>query len=421
MYSSEARHQQFLAELSAATQTLSEPTDVMQTSARLLAEHLDVDRCAYAPVEDERVFNITGDYTRGGVPSIVGDWDVAAFGPGCVSAMLAGEPFVVDDTDRDSRIGPDDLPAYRATTIRSVVCVPLHKQGRFTAAMAVHRNKPWRWSADEIELVTIVVARCWEALERVRVTRNLRESEERYRAMVEATPECVKLVGSDGTLLQMNAAGLRMLEIDDEGSAIGSNVSIAIRVFSRSPAWICVDVTENARLYEQLREMHGGSVCAESPGIGQGSTFTVKLPLAMRDVRPAAGAATEGISPGARQPRRILVVDDNVDAAETLAMLLELGGNTTRLAHDGRAALEVVSEFRPELVFLDIGLPGMNGYEVAARVRADPAITQPVLVALTGWGSEEDRKQAHIAGFDRHLVKPIDSAKLEAILAATRT
>lgn len=208
-----ARHR-FLAELSAATQPLTDAADVMATTARMLAEHLGTDRCAYAEVEDERVFVITGDYSRG-VPSIVGRWDVAAFGAACVRDMLEGRPYVVADTDAHPEINADDLQAYRDTNIRAVVCVPLHKKGIFTAAMAVHQTRPRNWSADDIDLVALVVARCWEALERSRVARSLKESEARYRAMIEASPECVKLVAADGTLLQMNQAGLRMLESDE--------------------------------------------------------------------------------------------------------------------------------------------------------------------------------------------------------------
>lgn len=115
--------------------------------------------------------------------------------------------------------------------------------------------------------------------------------------------------------------------------------------------------------------------------------------------------------------RRILVVDDNVDAAESLAMLLQLDGHSTRVAHDGPAALVVAREFKPHAVLLDIGLPGMNGYEVARQLR--DAETAPMrLIALTGWSSEEARRQAHAAGFDRHLVKPVDPAQLAATLAA---
>lgn len=174
---SEARHR-FLAALATATQPLLHPDQVLAVTARLLAEHLGADRCAYAEVEDERVFVITGDHSDG-VPSIVGRWDVAAFGPECVRQMLANEPYVVPDTDFDPRIGPVDLPAYRATEIRAVVCVPLHKDGVFTAAMAVHQKTPRPWTADEVELVRIVVDRCWEALERARAARALEDSRAR--------------------------------------------------------------------------------------------------------------------------------------------------------------------------------------------------------------------------------------------------
>jgi PAS domain S-box-containing protein len=222
-----AARNRFLAELAAATQPLADPAEVMSVTARLLAEHLSADRCAYAEVEDERVFVITGDHPRG-VPSIVGRWEVAAFGSECARLMREGAPYVVEDAELDARIGPEDLPAYRATHIRAVICVPLHKSvgtgpGRFTAAMAVHQAVARRWTPAEIELVTLVVARCWEALERCRVMRDLRESEARSSAIVEATPECVKLVAPDGTLLQMNAAGLAMLEAAED-EAIGQSV-----------------------------------------------------------------------------------------------------------------------------------------------------------------------------------------------------
>jgi PAS domain S-box-containing protein len=175
----------FLANLAEATRLLIDPSQVMQTAARMMAEHLDVDRCAYAEVEDESVFVITGDYARE-VPSIVGRWPVAAFGRECVRSMLAGEPYVVNDVDADPRITTDDRPAYRATTIAAVICCALHKAGKLTAAMAVHRRVPRVWTSAEIELVRTVVARCWEALERLRVTRTLEESRSRldYAAQI---------------------------------------------------------------------------------------------------------------------------------------------------------------------------------------------------------------------------------------------
>jgi CheY-like chemotaxis protein len=185
------------------------------------------------------------------------------------------------------------------------------------------------------------------------------------------------------------------------------------RTIERSQGGLGIGLT----LVRRLAEMHGGSVEVDSPGVGQGSTFTVRLPLATAGApAPSPEVAARGDGPSLK----ILVVDDNVDAAEMLAMLLEAEGNQTRLAHSGSAALAVASELEPDLIFLDIGLPEMNGYEVATRLRADPRLHRCVIVALTGWGSEDDRRQAHAAGFDRHLVKPIDSNRLHDVLSAAR-
>jgi CheY-like chemotaxis protein len=118
------------------------------------------------------------------------------------------------------------------------------------------------------------------------------------------------------------------------------------------------------------------------------------------------------------QPCRVLVVDDNADAAGTLAMLLELHGHTTREAGDGPAALATAAEFQPQMILLDIGLPGMDGYEVARKLRASPVTRSATLIALTGYGREEDRQLSLVAGFDHHLVKPADPATLLALIAA---
>jgi signal transduction histidine kinase len=673
-----ARRESFLAALAAATQPLADAADIMFTSARLLAEQLDVDRCAYAPVENERVFVITGNYLRG-LPDITGRWNVEDFGPGCVDDMLAGRPYVVEDTDTDPRIGVKDLAAYRSTGIRAVVCVPLLKAGRFTAAMAVHQKTPRRFTPEEIELVATVTARCWEALERVtsrqdaeraiiqnrsrldyvarlsgvgfwycplpfselfwdervkdhfhlpahaRVT--MKEFYERihaedreptrvdidtairerniydtvYRTVNPDTGEVkwIRALGgatyaADGTpiyfdgitvdvsaqkrdqerlarVLNRERAQARLLEEQDRrkdeflatlahelrnplapirtglhflrmggagdqaarthemmerqlrhlvrlvddlldisritlgkvelkkervdfrtvlGSALestrplieASHHELTVRLPSdpmpldADPtrlAQIVANLVNNAAKYtpsggriqlaaeveestlvvrvsdtgigipaamlprvfdmftqvgrsidrsqgglgvgltlvRRLLELHGGTVDAESAGDNQGSTFIVKLPLAVRaeapDV-PAPRAPTQ-------HARRILVVDDNADAAESLSMLLELEGHATRVAHDGAGALRAAAEFLPDAVFLDIGMPGMNGYQVARQLRETygPALR---IIALTGWGAEGDRRRAHAAGFDHHLVKPVDPAMLGSAL-----
>jgi signal transduction histidine kinase len=151
----------------------------------------------------------------------------------------------------------------------------------------------------------------------------------------------------------------------------------------------------------QLIEMHGGSVSAHSEGPGHGAVFEVRLPLV-----DAPGMAEEKLVPTAVAPRRILIVDDNTDAADSLAMLLQMEGHTAQPVYGPKEALERATAFNPEVILLDIGLPGMDGYEVARRVRASGSRAQ--LVALTGYGQFEDVERAQAAGFDAHLVKPVD-------------
>ena len=170
-------------------------------------------------------------------------------------------------------------------------------------------------------------------------------------------------------------------------------------------------------LVKKLVEMHGGKVHAASGGIDHGSEFTVVLPVADT---PAAQDTPAAASP-ARLPaagRRVLVIDDNRDAAETMAMLLELSGYETRAAFDGPGGLTIAREFRPELVFVDIGLPGMNGYQIAENLRADPVTAVSRLVALTGWGTEDDQRKSKTAGFDAHLTKPVEPGQIDDILAS---
>ena len=176
-------------------------------------------------------------------------------------------------------------------------------------------------------------------------------------------------------------------------------------------------------LVKDLVRRHGGTVEAHSDGLGTGSTFTIRLPRAVRaDVREETAEAPRAEPAGAVMPagsgRRVLVVDDNVDAAETLSMMLELLGQTTRQAHEGDSALRAATEFKPDIVFMDIGLPGQSGHEIAARMRGELGMTDTYIVALSGYGTEEDRRKSLFAGFDSHYVKPLDPSNLPAILAA---
>jgi PAS domain S-box-containing protein len=167
-------------------------------------------------------------------------------------------------------------------------------------------------------------------------------------------------------------------------------------------------------LVQRLVEMHGGTVEATST-VGQGSEFTVRLPVVPPPERQLS-TPIEKAHP-VRPSLRVLVVDDNVDTVTTLAMLVKESGHDVRTAFDGLAVLEIALDYRPDVVLLDIGLPGLNGYEVARRIRQQPALQHTVLVAMTGYGQDSDRKSSREAGFDHHLVKPGDFAKVLQILA----
>jgi signal transduction histidine kinase/ActR/RegA family two-component response regulator len=168
-------------------------------------------------------------------------------------------------------------------------------------------------------------------------------------------------------------------------------------------------------LAKRLAVMHGGSITAESEGPGKGSTFKVQLPLAAAP--PAESPSPTGNEQTGALCYRILVVDDNADAAEMLAELLKNAGHITRVIHDSREVLGVALQFRPDVVFLDIGMPKMNGFDVAHLLRQQPELSSTVLVALTGWGSEQDRVKSHKAGFDLHLTKPALPEAIHELLA----
>jgi PAS domain S-box-containing protein len=666
---SERRHR-FLAEFAMATQHLSDENEIMSTSARMLVSFLGVDRCAYAVVEDESVFDITGDYGPQ-VPSIVGRWEVAAFGPDCVRQMLANEPYVVDDVEADPRI-EGFRGAYQSTRIRAVICVPLHKDGKFTAAMAVHQTTPRHWAEAEIELLRIAVNRCWESLERARSNRDLEKVAERLTLALAAaqlgdwrwdastdildlSPRAAEIFGlpaglrmtwseMQGLLNPDDAAiarrkveeaaaarsqydteyrvpkGDREIWVaakgratyDDEGRAIGMfgvvqdvtarkemewaleqkaaeladadrhkddfiallahelrnplapvrsglelmreggldsqrweavrsmmerqlnhmvrlvddlldvsritrnklaldlgpvqlSTAIALAVEAVGPALAAseqrltvelpaqglmvrgdstrlsqvfgnilanaskfsprgsgievvartigseVAVTIKDRgvgiapadlpkvfdifaqadrskssskdglglglhLARSLMHLQDGTLDASSPGLGQGSTFTVRMPLLGNHDVPAMPVSTAA-GPTPFKGRKVLIVDDNRDVLESLSLLLEITGAEVVRATGGEMAIALASQARPEVILMDVGMPGMDGLEATREIRKLPHEKPPVIIALTGWGRLEDRAATHAAGFDGHVVKPVKLDEIEAIAA----
>ena len=171
-------------------------------------------------------------------------------------------------------------------------------------------------------------------------------------------------------------------------------------------------------LAKRLVELHGGRISVHSDGPGQGSSFVVKLNLlnvpALRALAPAADPAATNCG---RSNARVLIVDDNRDGAQGLALMLDMEGHEVRTAADGLEALVIAEEFQPHVVLLDIGMPGIDGYETARRLRTRPWAQSALLCAQTGWGQEDDKRRARTAGFDRHLVKPVDPEEISRIVA----
>jgi PAS domain S-box-containing protein len=813
----------FLVEIDDAVRPLTDAEEITSTAARALGRHLAVNRCAYATVEaDEDTFVLTGNYTDG-VESIVGRYTFRQFGEACLRLMRAGEPYIVVDSAKDPRITAADRPSYERTQIGAVVCVPILKQRRFVAAMAVHTKTPRRWEADEVELVQRVASRSWESIERARVSRELGESEHLFRALANSIPNLAWMTRPDGWVYWYNdqfyaytgttpeqlegwgwqrvhdPASLAQVtdrwrhsieagtpfemvfplrgadgrfrrfltrinpvrdssgqivqwvgtgtDVEDERRATEANVELRERerlarehaelqkrllysLFMQAPmlivvlrgphhvielanppvcaAWghaeeelleqplldvlpelrdqvfrallddvyrtgqpyvgmetpahlvrsdgthttvyfnfvyspfrnvdgdvdgvfvIASDVTEQvlarnqiddlrqaaeaanrakdeflAMLGHELRnplspiltalqlmklrgddgserertvierqvshltrlvddlldvsriargkvelkdelvemaevaanaiemagslleerthaltvemprrgllvrgdptrlgqvvsnlltnaakytppggritvsageedgevvlrvrdtgigidadvlprvfdlfvqgrraidrsegglglgltivrnlvERHGGRVDAQSGGRGAGSEFVVRLPRAAApDLQRGASRALPGLSVQSAVPApsatRVLIVDDNVDGAEMLAAALDGQGYDTRVAHDAPAALQIAAEFRPQVAFLDIGLPVMDGYELAVRLRELPGLDAVRLVALTGYGQESDRRRTRATGFHHHLVKPVDINEVAAVVGS---
>jgi len=218
-------------------------------------------------------------------------------------------------------------------------------------------------------------------------------------------------------------AGFATVCVKDNGEGIPPqmlarvfNMFTQVNTGARAQGGLGIGLT----LARTLVHLHGGTIEAFSPGHGGGCEFLVRLPLA-----PVQGAAAGDKPPAVQRPvarmKRVLVVDDNLDAADSLGMLLQFLGAEVAVVHDGPAALASMRTFRPEVVLLDLGMPGMNGIEVARLMREDPELAGITLVALTGWGQREDRRRTHEAGFDHHLVKPADLDSLQSILGVTET
>jgi CheY-like chemotaxis protein len=211
-----------------------------------------------------------------------------------------------------------------------------------------------------------------------------------------------------------------VIRVKDEGIGIGPQLLPHIfemfvqadRSLERSQGGLGVGLA----IVKRVVEMHNGSVEAFSMGPGEGSEFTIRLPLVAATASALSGNGNGTSEKSTAVRRRILVVDDNIDGAHSLSLILSMMGHDVRTANDGETGFEQAAAFRPDVIFLDLGMPKQNGFEVAQAIRAQSWGQSMRLVALTGWGQEEDRRKSKEAGFNHHLVKPVDPAALERLL-----
>ena len=244
------------------------------------------------------------------------------------------------------------------------------------------------------------------------------------QAIANVLGNAAKYTDAGGSIVLQVCARARDVEIRVRDTGIGIPAEVLPKIFDlftqldqrmeRPQSGLGIGLA----LVRRLVQMHGGSVSAHSEGAGRGSEFVICLPLMTPAVLPAVGDQLTAEYQAARpQHRRILVADDNLDALESLAALLALNGHEVHRAQDGAAALQAAMRHRPEVIFLDIGMPQMDGYEVARRIRAHEWGKELLLIAVTGWGQESDRQRSFAAGFDFHLVKPVDLEKLNQLLS----
>lgn len=531
----------FLDRLGQATRSLTEASELMATTARLLGDYLGASRCAYADVEaDNNRFTIRNDWTAPGVPSSAGAYALDLFGPQATSNLRRGRTLVLRDVDRE--LGDEGGGRmFNAIGIQAIVCAGLVKGDRLVAMMAVHQDQARDWTQQEISLVQEVVERSWAHIERVRDAAMLREQDRRKdeflatlahelrnplapvkyatamlrratdpgqvrqaqdvidrqvsqmarliddlldlsrinRGLIELQRERVAVAAILQQALEVSRPAIEaarhqlQLLLPDEELFVDADATRMVQVVGnllgnaakytpdggqlRLAAWragtkAVLEVTDNGigipldqqaeafRMFTQLQQgagrakgglgiglslvrtlvqMHGGSVSVRSAGLGQGSTFSVELPLAAAVETPPPAPEHEGgrLAPERAAAVRVLVVEDNPDGREMLVALLEALGYQVDAAADGPQAVEQAAVFLPQIVLLDLGLPGMDGLEVCRRLRGELGLASAFILALTGWGAERDRARTAEAGFDAHLTKPLEPRELQETLA----
>lgn len=561
-------HDRLLVHLDDAVRGLETAGAITSTAARLLGEYLGADRCGYAAVDADGACTVTGTFAIGD-HGVARRYLLARFGAEFERMLRDGEPVVVGDVATDSRLSAFERALYDAAAIRGFAAVPILKEGRLEAGIAVGTLAPRAWQPHEVTLMQQVASRCWEMVRRVRAEEDRAallarerlarlEAEQQNRRLAQLSDaaeaasqakdefmamlghelrnplapiltalQLMRLRGDEGSdrervvierqvkhltrlvddlldvsriargkvelklapvetadviaraiemaspllesrthALQVDVprAGLPMLVDAARLSQVVSN--LLTNAAKYTPAGGTIDVTARRdrdevlvrvrdtgvgiapevlptvfdlfvqgrqssdraegglglglTIARNLVERHGGRVLAHSEGIGRGSEFSVWVPMAplvTQPPRPRVDEAAARMAPPRTNVSRVLIVDDNQDAADMLAFVLSARGHETRVAHDGVEALRACADFTPHAAFLDLGLPVMDGYELASRLRELPGLERIRLIAVTGYGQESDRRRTRAAGFQHHLVKPVDIMAIESLLA----
>ncbi len=306
----------------------------------------------------------------------------------------------------------DDLLDISRITSGKVLLRLQRVSVREIADAAVEAARPVVEAGQHTLLIDLPLQPLWldgDPARLAQVIENLLRNSAKYSPQSGQIKLSARLEGSDA-VIQVSDDGLGI-----PGDMLGRVFDMftqVIRTLDRAQGGLGIGLA----LVKRLVEMHYGSVIAESPGTGRGSTFTIRLPAAQVPM-PEPEVATANKKQKSRRSHRVLVVDDNADGADLLAMLINLSGHETRTAYSGLDALDLAGSFNPEVVFMDIGLPDITGYEVARQIRASQKLGGVFLVAVTGWGSDDDRAKSKAAGFDLHLTKPIEPTAVDRALA----
>lgn len=380
--------QSFLLRLSDALRPLDDPIEIQHAAAALLGGHLGANRVGYAEHVGQDHIEISRSYTHG-VPKLEGRFRYADYGVDLMRDLQQGLTVVRPDVANDPTLSDVQKRAHAALQIGAYVGVPQIKNGKLSCVVFMHHAQARAYTPWEIELLRDVTERVWDAMHRARADTALRQADARRQAFLgELAHDLRNPLAPMRNALALLKRGGPNIDPERMHQMLERQLDQLVRVvdtmseFTRAPHTLPADALQ---------------------------------PIAPGDVPLPADPPTDAAAASPRH--KVLVVDDEPDAADSTGLLLNTLGAEVRVVNDGVAALAQIDVWSPDIVLLDLAMPGLDGYEVARRVHAVTGRAQPLLVALTGWGQTADRARTSSAGFRHHFVKPASATDLSALLA----